>query len=91
MLSPLVHAALDNALRMGDNALTGPVSRGDAGTIARHVAVIGETAPDSLPVYLALARRTADRAISTGRLRSVDAEALLDVLATPGAPVEAAS
>ena len=83
VLGPLLHAALENALRMGDDALTGPVSRGDAGTIARHVAVIGETAPESLPVYLALARRTADRAIAAGRLRSIDAEALLDVLATP--------
>ncbi len=90
VLSPLVHAALENALRMGDNALTGPVARGDAGTIARHVAVIGETAPDSLPAYRALARRTADRAIANGRLRSTDAEALLDVLATP-TTVEAAS
>ncbi len=83
VLSPLVNAALQNALRMGDNALTGPVARGDTGTIARHVAVIGETAPDSLPAYRAMARRTADRAIAAGRLRSLDAEPLLDVLATP--------
>lgn len=88
MLGPLLNAALDNALRMGDNALTGPVSRGDAGTIARHVAVLGETAPDSLAAYRAMARRTADRAIVSGRLRPADAEALLDVLATP-TPVEA--
>jgi predicted short-subunit dehydrogenase-like oxidoreductase (DUF2520 family) len=83
VLRPLLHAALDNALRMGDNALTGPVARGDAGTIARHVAVLGETSPDSLAAYRALARRTADRAIAAGRLRATDAEALLDVLATP--------
>lgn len=89
VLAPLLHAALDNALRMGDNALTGPVARGDAGTIARHVAVIGETSPESLAAYRALARRTADRAIASGKLRATDAEALLDVLATP-AVVEAA-
>lgn len=83
VLAPLLRAALDNALRMGDNALTGPVSRGDAGTIARHVAVLGETSPESLAAYRALARRTADRAIASGRLRLTDAEALLDVLATP--------
>ncbi len=83
VLGPLLHVALDNALRMGDNALTGPVSRGDAGTIARHVAVLGETSPESLAAYRALARRTADRAIASGRLRATDAEALLDVLATP--------
>jgi predicted short-subunit dehydrogenase-like oxidoreductase (DUF2520 family) len=88
VLAPLLRAALDNALRMGDNALTGPVVRGDAGTIARHVAVLGETSPDSLAAYRALARRTADRAIAAGRLRATDAGALLDVLATP-ASVEA--
>lgn len=80
VLRPLLEAALDNALRMGDNALTGPVSRGDAGTIARHVEALRDT--PSLPAYLALARRTADRAIGSGRLRAADAEALLDVLAS---------
>jgi predicted short-subunit dehydrogenase-like oxidoreductase (DUF2520 family) len=80
VLRPLLSAALDNALRLGDGAITGPVSRGDAGTVARHVAVLSSTSPDSLPGYLALARRTADRAIASGRLRAVDAEPLLGVL-----------
>src|SRR6202046_3142354 len=37
MLGPLLSAALDNALRLGDAALTGPVARGDADTVASHV------------------------------------------------------
>jgi predicted short-subunit dehydrogenase-like oxidoreductase (DUF2520 family) len=78
VLSPLLHAALDNALRLGDAALTGPVSRGDAGTVRTHL----ERMPaDAVPAYLALARRTADRAIASGRLRPQDAALLLDVLA----------
>ncbi|MEO3817399.1 DUF2520 domain-containing protein [Plantactinospora sp. B24E8] len=81
VLGPLLRAALDNALRYGDAALTGPVSRGDAGTVARHLDRLAGTAPDSVPSYLALARRTADRAIAAGRLRPVDAESLLGVLA----------
>jgi predicted short-subunit dehydrogenase-like oxidoreductase (DUF2520 family) len=85
VLGPLLNAALDNALRLGDAALTGPVSRGDAGTVARHLDTLAGTAPDSAPAYLALARRTADRAIAAGRLRPTDAEPLLDVLAhSPG-------
>jgi predicted short-subunit dehydrogenase-like oxidoreductase (DUF2520 family) len=80
-LAPLLRAALDNALKLGDAALTGPVSRGDAGTIAGHLAVLADTAPESVPPYLALARRTADRAIAAGRLPAVDAEPLLAVLA----------
>ncbi|MEV1286003.1 DUF2520 domain-containing protein [Micromonospora sp. NPDC049679] len=82
VLGPLVRASLENTLRLGDAALTGPVSRGDAGTVARHLDRLADSAPESVPSYLALARRTADRAIAGGRLRPVDAESLLDVLAT---------
>jgi predicted short-subunit dehydrogenase-like oxidoreductase (DUF2520 family) len=78
VLSPLLHAALDNALSLGDAALTGPVSRGDAGTVRKHRDAI---AAESVPMYLALARRTADRAVAAGRLRPQDAALLLDVLA----------
>ncbi|MCM0679207.1 DUF2520 domain-containing protein, partial [Micromonospora phytophila] len=81
VLAPLLRAALENALRLGDDALTGPVSRGDAGTVERHLARLAATAPESVAPYLALARRTADRAIAAGRLRPVDAEPLLGVLA----------
>jgi predicted short-subunit dehydrogenase-like oxidoreductase (DUF2520 family) len=81
VLAPLLRASLENTLRYGDAALTGPVARGDAGTVARHVDALRATAPDSVPAYVALARRTADRAIASGRLRAVDAEPLLDVLA----------
>jgi len=81
VLAPLLRVALDNTLRLGDGALTGPVSRGDAGTVARHLEQIARAAPESAPGYLALARRTADRAIASGRLRPPDARALLGVLA----------
>ena len=64
-LAPLLSAALDNVLRQGDAALTGPVARGDASTVEEHVAV---------------ARRTATRALASGRLRAADAEPLLDAL-----------
>ena len=81
VLGPLLRAALDNTLQHGDAALTGPVARGDAGTIARHLEALRRVAPDAVPAYLALARRTADRAIASGRLRAMDAEPLLGVLA----------
>jgi predicted short-subunit dehydrogenase-like oxidoreductase (DUF2520 family) len=81
MLGPLLGAALDNALRLGDAALTGPVARGDADTVAEHVAALRATAPQALPAYLALARLTADRALAAGLLAAPDAQALLDVLA----------
>ena len=84
VLAPLLGAALDNTLRLGDAALTGPVARGDAGTVAKHLATLDAVAPESVPPYLALARRTADRAITAGRLKTTDAAPLLDVLRDAG-------
>ncbi len=84
LLGPLLSAALDNALRRGDDALTGPVARGDAGTVAVHVeALTAAGATDVLATYRALARTTADRALASGRLRPQAAEALLSALAGP--------
>jgi predicted short-subunit dehydrogenase-like oxidoreductase (DUF2520 family) len=80
MLGPLLSAALDNALRFGDAGLTGPVARGDDGTVAAHVAAIAAHEPAALPAYRALARLTADRALAAGMLSPDDAERLLDVL-----------
>ncbi len=86
VLGPLLSAALDNALRSGDGALTGPVARGDAGTVASHVEAIGRAdraaggSAGVLETYRAMARATADRALASGRLRADDAEALLEAL-----------
>jgi predicted short-subunit dehydrogenase-like oxidoreductase (DUF2520 family) len=82
MLGPLLGAALDNALRRGDAALTGPVARGDAGTVAAHLDVLARVSPTALTAYAALARVTADRALASGQLDATAASALLDVLAT---------
>lgn len=88
-LAPLLGAALDNALRIGDQALTGPVARGDAGTVGAHLSAMAQAGerlgPDVAPAYRAMARATADRALADGRLRPKDAEALLVLLAEPGA------
>jgi predicted short-subunit dehydrogenase-like oxidoreductase (DUF2520 family) len=80
MLGPLLSASLDNALRLGDAALTGPVARGDADTVAAHISALRNTAPEALPAYLALARLTADRALSAGTLNASDVQRLLGVL-----------
>jgi predicted short-subunit dehydrogenase-like oxidoreductase (DUF2520 family) len=85
MLGPLLGAALDNSLRSGDSALTGPVARGDADTVSAHLAALHAQAPEAVASYLALARRTADRALAAGQLSADAGEALLDVLAIDGA------
>jgi predicted short-subunit dehydrogenase-like oxidoreductase (DUF2520 family) len=88
LLGPLLSASLDNALRLGDAGLTGPVARGDAETVAAHVAALQaepSASPAAVAAYLALARLTADRALASGLLKPADAERLLGVLgARPG-------
>jgi len=84
MLAPLLSAALDNALRLGDAGLTGPVARADADTVAGHLDALREVSPEALRAYVALARLTADRALAAGILDPPAAQRLLDVLA--GAP-----
>ena len=81
LLGPLLGAALDNALRQGDAALTGPVARGDAGTVAAHLRELAAVSPHTVNAYVAMARLTADRALAAGLLRPEAAEALLEVLA----------
>jgi predicted short-subunit dehydrogenase-like oxidoreductase (DUF2520 family) len=81
LLGPLLGAALDNSLRNGDRALTGPVARGDAGTVAAHLRAIGTQAPEAISAYVEMSRLTAVRALAAGTLSAERAEALLDVLA----------
>lgn len=80
MLGPLLGAALDNALRLGIDGLSGPVLRGDAETVAGHIAELRAHSPESVASYVALARLTADRALAAGLLKPQDAERLLDAL-----------
>lgn len=79
--APLLSAALDNALRHGDQALTGPVVRADADTVAAHIEAIEGVSPEAAAAYVALARLTADRAMGAGLLSADRATALLQVLA----------
>ncbi|MGW5683969.1 Rossmann-like and DUF2520 domain-containing protein [Nonomuraea sp. NPDC003754] len=80
MLGPLLGAALDNVLRLGITGLTGPVVRGDAGTVRKHVDALILAAPEAADAYVALARLTADRALAAGLLKPEAAERLLDAL-----------
>lgn len=96
VLEPLLGAALDGALReastaasapaAGVSGLTGPVVRGDAGTVAAHLAELGALAvadpgaADLPESYRVLARGATARALAAGRIGTAEAERLLDVL-----------
>lgn len=79
-LRPLLTAALDNALETGDEALTGPIVRGDVQTVAAHLADITSNAPHTVPSYVAMARATLDRVVSDGRLLPIRAARILALL-----------
>jgi len=80
VLGPLLSAALDNALRHGDRALTGPVARGDAETVRAHLRVLDHEMPELADAYRVMARRTAARAVDAGLLAADAAEAVRAVL-----------
>jgi predicted short-subunit dehydrogenase-like oxidoreductase (DUF2520 family) len=86
VLAPLLTAALDNGLRRGDRGLTGPVSRGDVGTVRDHLATLTERAPDAVAAYVAMAQRTTERALSAGRLKRHEGAPLLELLAASARP-----
>jgi len=105
MLAPLLTAALDGALRAetsqggaraGQGAIgtmTGPVVRGDVGTVRDHLAVLTALAARDgavdIPIaYRALARAGTQRALAAGRLATSAAQQLLDALVEPPSPQE---
>ncbi|WP_258079820.1 Rossmann-like and DUF2520 domain-containing protein [Nocardia cyriacigeorgica] len=68
LLAPLASAALDNALRRGQSALTGPVARGDAAAVAAHLEALDSLDPRLAASYRALSLRTAERVDSDAAL-----------------------
>lgn len=71
LLAPLVSAALDNALRRGQAALTGPVARGDTAAVAAHLEALTAADPQIAAGYRAMSRRTAERAQAPDELRAL--------------------
>jgi predicted short-subunit dehydrogenase-like oxidoreductase (DUF2520 family) len=58
-LAPLVLATAHQWAELGpEQALTGPIARGDEGTMERHRAVIAERTPELLPVWTELCEVT---------------------------------
>ena len=54
VLGPLLRSVAENVERLGlPEALTGPVRRGDAETVVRHIASIQRGASEILPLYRA--------------------------------------
>jgi len=58
-LGPILRQTTENVLRLGpEQALTGPVRRGDVGTIRRHLAAVENASPETKRLYIAAGLRT---------------------------------
>jgi predicted short-subunit dehydrogenase-like oxidoreductase (DUF2520 family) len=66
---PLIQGTVNNLARDGlPSALTGPISRGDSATIARHLKAMEELAPEVLDLYRTLGEETVRLARKKGGL-----------------------
>lgn len=82
-LAPLTRGALHTALARGlPGAISGPIARGDAGVLARHLDALAATGLDA-DLLLALGRRQLELAAQAGRLDVTQATALRALLAPP--------
>jgi predicted short-subunit dehydrogenase-like oxidoreductase (DUF2520 family) len=80
----LIEQTLGNARALGIRAaLTGPMTRGDVGTLARHLDAMARLAPDALPLYRAAAEREIALAEERGSLAPHAAESMRRLLAMP--------
>jgi predicted short-subunit dehydrogenase-like oxidoreductase (DUF2520 family) len=58
-LGPILRTTMENILTLGpEGALTGPIRRGDVGTIRRHLAAVKNTSPGTRELYVAAGLRT---------------------------------
>lgn len=79
---PLIEQTLGNARALGiRTALTGPLTRGDVGTLEAHLAALAAHAPDVLPLYRAAAVREIALAEERGALTPDVAKRLRTALA----------
>jgi predicted short-subunit dehydrogenase-like oxidoreductase (DUF2520 family) len=66
---PLIEGTLGNARALGIRAaLTGPIARGDVGTLDRHMAALAAHAPAVVALYRAAAEREIELAVGRGSL-----------------------
>jgi predicted short-subunit dehydrogenase-like oxidoreductase (DUF2520 family) len=78
---PLIEGTLGNARDLGIRAaLTGPMTRGDIGTLAAHLDTLAAHAPGVLPLYVAAAHREIDLAVGRGALAPETASAMRETL-----------
>jgi predicted short-subunit dehydrogenase-like oxidoreductase (DUF2520 family) len=74
-LLPLIHGTLHNIETIGlPLCLTGPIARGDTGTIRKHIKEINEKTPELLTSYKELGLQTIPIALAKGKIDKKQAD-----------------
>ncbi len=76
-LLPLIRGTVNNLENVGiPNCLTGPIARGDTGTILKHLQALEKSAPELLSTYRELGLQTIPISLAKGRINKNQAEEL---------------
>ena len=80
-LLPLLRGTINNIDNIGlPDCLTGPVARGDSGTIERHLSALKARSPSLLTTYKELGLQTIPIALAKGRIDAQKAEEMKALL-----------
>ena len=80
-LMPLLRGTLHNIDTVGiPQCLTGPIARGDTGTIKKHLMALKKAAPTLLPTYKELGRQTIPISLAKGKINEKQAQKLQAIL-----------
>ena len=83
-LLPLIRGTLNNIDTVGiPQCLTGPIARGDIGTINKHLDALNQTAPHLLSTYRELGLQTIPIALAKGGINQEQAQELQAILEKP--------
>jgi predicted short-subunit dehydrogenase-like oxidoreductase (DUF2520 family) len=80
-LLPLIRGTIRNIETVGiPDCLTGPIARGDIGTVKKHLDALEKAAPDLLSTYRELGLKTIPVALGKGKIDEQRAKELEAVL-----------
>jgi predicted short-subunit dehydrogenase-like oxidoreductase (DUF2520 family) len=80
-LLPLVRGTINNIDNLGiPGCLTGPISRGDSGTVTKHLDALLKLAPAMVPTYCELGIKTIPIALAKGKINKHQAQELESIL-----------
>ncbi|PKN89214.1 MAG: DUF2520 domain-containing protein [Deltaproteobacteria bacterium HGW-Deltaproteobacteria-1] len=78
---PLVYGSLKNIEKQGcKNALTGPIARGDSGTVKKHIEAMVRHLPDHSSLYANMGMTAVKLARQKGTLNAAQAKIITDLL-----------